>query len=261
MATFKAFPVINTAATGINIQRLRKEKGLTVTDLQKYFGFDAPQAIYKWQRGETLPSTDNLLALGFILGIPIEKILVFQTIELDEPQDNSCGSDFLYSDIQPTVSPVLSRTETITRIKTVKTNKAIRQIRLFFLLKWIPVQPGVTAHQDLLVHITVYTIAHSKKIGHTIVVVKGLADWIVVHIIEILAISENARQGVTHLFAARIIDLGSPKRVSNHMEPVQDNPSSSRALARNVSEACHSAVLLVQALPRPHCTEHRFLCH
>ena len=92
MATFKAFPVINMAATGINIQRLRKEKGLTVTDLQDYFGFDAPQAIYKWQRGETLPSTDNLLALGFILDEPIEKILVFQTIEQNEPQDNSCGS-------------------------------------------------------------------------------------------------------------------------------------------------------------------------
>ena len=100
MATFKAFPVINMAATGINIQRLRKEKGLTVTDLQDYFGFDAPQAIYKWQRGETLPSTDNLLALGFILDEPIEKILVFQTIEQNEPQDNSCGSDlsvFLFS--------------------------------------------------------------------------------------------------------------------------------------------------------------------
>ena len=95
MAAFKAFPVINMAATGINIQRFRKEKGLTVTDLQNYFGFDAPQAIYKWQRGETLPSTDNLLALGFILEVPIESILVFQTIEQNEPQDNSYGSDLI----------------------------------------------------------------------------------------------------------------------------------------------------------------------
>lgn len=92
MAVIRAFPVINMAATGINIQRLRKEKGLTVSDLQNYFGFDAPQAIYKWQRGETLPSTDNLLALGFILEVPIESILVFRTVEQSEPQDNSCGS-------------------------------------------------------------------------------------------------------------------------------------------------------------------------
>ena len=94
MATFKAFPVINMAATGANIQRLRAEKGYSVADLQDYFGFEAPQAIYKWQRGEALPSTDNLLALGFILDVPIEKILVFQTIEPCNPQDSSCGCDF-----------------------------------------------------------------------------------------------------------------------------------------------------------------------
>ena len=87
-----AIPVIDMTATGRNIVFLRKRAGLTVRDLQAIFGFANPQAIYKWQRGETLPSTDNLLALGFILGEPIEKILVFQTIEKTEPQDNSCGS-------------------------------------------------------------------------------------------------------------------------------------------------------------------------
>ncbi len=96
MATFRAFPVINMTATGANIQKLRKASGLSVTDLQNYFGFDAPQAIYKWQRGETLPSTDNLLALGYLLKVPIEKILIFQTIEQDDaPQDDSCGDHIL----------------------------------------------------------------------------------------------------------------------------------------------------------------------
>jgi len=41
------------------------------------------------------PGTDTLLTLGFILDEPIEKILVFQTIEQTEPQDNSFGSDHL----------------------------------------------------------------------------------------------------------------------------------------------------------------------
>ena len=72
----KMFPVINMAATGANILRLRKERNLTVADLQEYFGFDAPQAIYKWQRGETIPSTDNLLALGYLLGVSMDDILV-----------------------------------------------------------------------------------------------------------------------------------------------------------------------------------------
>lgn len=46
------FPVIDLAATGRNIQRLREERGLTVRDLQAYFGFEEPQAIYKWQKGK-----------------------------------------------------------------------------------------------------------------------------------------------------------------------------------------------------------------
>ena len=56
------FPVIDPVATGANITRLRQERGLTVHDLQRFFGFDAPQAIYKWQKGQSLPSIDNLYA-------------------------------------------------------------------------------------------------------------------------------------------------------------------------------------------------------
>ena len=50
------FPVIDPVATGANICRLRKDRGLTVRDLQHYFGFEEPQAIYKWQRGQSLIS-------------------------------------------------------------------------------------------------------------------------------------------------------------------------------------------------------------
>lgn len=92
----KMFPVINMAATGANILRLRKERNLTVADLQEYFGFDAPQAIYKWQRGETIPSTDNLLALGYLLGVSMDDILVTDSNgeNGEEPQDDSCGDCF-----------------------------------------------------------------------------------------------------------------------------------------------------------------------
>ena len=41
------FPVIDPVATGKNILSLRKEKGLTVKNLQEYFGFEEPQAIYR----------------------------------------------------------------------------------------------------------------------------------------------------------------------------------------------------------------------
>ena len=70
------FPVIDMVATGSVIKALREQNGYSVQDVQEYFGFDQPQAIYKWQRGETLPTVDNLYALSTLLGAPIKDILV-----------------------------------------------------------------------------------------------------------------------------------------------------------------------------------------
>ena len=70
------FPVIDPVATGENILRLRKARGLSVRDLQNWFGFEEPQAIYKWQKGKSLPTVDNLYALGALLHVPMEEILV-----------------------------------------------------------------------------------------------------------------------------------------------------------------------------------------
>ena len=89
----KSFPVIDMVATGKNIVRLRKKNGLSVADLQDYFGFEAPQAIYKWQKGISLPSTDNLLALGRLLDVTMEEILITRPAVIDiMPQEKSCGS-------------------------------------------------------------------------------------------------------------------------------------------------------------------------
>ena len=79
----KMFPVIDPVATGENIARLRKERGLTVRDMQDWFGFEEPQAIYKWQKGKSLPSVDNLYALGTLLDVPMEEILVPCTPKLN----------------------------------------------------------------------------------------------------------------------------------------------------------------------------------
>ncbi len=94
-----AFPVIDPVATGKNILSLRKEKGLTVRNLQEFFGFEEPQAIYRWQYGKTLPSVDNLYALSAILGVPIERILVPATygnlIQMEKQQEVPAASVFI----------------------------------------------------------------------------------------------------------------------------------------------------------------------
>ena len=78
MYTQTAYPVIDLAETGRSIERHRRQAGLTVRDLQTYFGFEYPQAIYKWQHGECLPTVDNLLALARLLQVPMEDLLVYE---------------------------------------------------------------------------------------------------------------------------------------------------------------------------------------
>ena len=71
-----SLPVIDVPATGMNIARLRMAAGLTVRELQAVFGFSTPQAIYKWQRGDALPTLDNMVVLAAVLGVTVEEILV-----------------------------------------------------------------------------------------------------------------------------------------------------------------------------------------
>lgn len=69
-------PAIDMVATGRNITKLRENKNLTVKQLQKIFGFTTPQAIYKWQRGQAMPTVDNLVVLAQVFDVAIDEIIV-----------------------------------------------------------------------------------------------------------------------------------------------------------------------------------------
>ena len=71
-------PTINISKTGQNIRQLRVSAGITVASLQKVLGFATPQAIYKWQRGDALPTIDNLVVLAAVLGVRVDDILIVQ---------------------------------------------------------------------------------------------------------------------------------------------------------------------------------------
>ena len=62
--------------TGRNIAMLRKINDLTIKDIQDSMGFNTPQAIYKWMRGEAIPSVDNLVILSELFDTAIDEILV-----------------------------------------------------------------------------------------------------------------------------------------------------------------------------------------
>ena len=78
-------PVIDLRATGKNIKRIREASGITVRQIQNVLGFSNPQAIYKWQKGECLPTIDNLVILAAVLGVTVDEILV--TDENDDSGD------------------------------------------------------------------------------------------------------------------------------------------------------------------------------
>ncbi|MBQ1729853.1 MAG: helix-turn-helix transcriptional regulator [Oscillospiraceae bacterium] len=69
-------PTIDIKATGQNIARLRNDTGITVKKMQDILGFGTPQAIYKWQRGDTLPTIDNMVVLADIFKVRIDDIVV-----------------------------------------------------------------------------------------------------------------------------------------------------------------------------------------
>ena len=70
------YPTIDLVKTGENITRLMKENNIKISDLQEIFGFEYPQAIYKWKRGECLPTVDNLIILSAVFKTTVDKIII-----------------------------------------------------------------------------------------------------------------------------------------------------------------------------------------
>lgn len=78
-------PIINVPQTGAKIDLLRKKKDISVKEMQKIFGFETPQAIYKWIHGRNLPTVDNLIVLAEIFNVTVEDILSINYIEINKP--------------------------------------------------------------------------------------------------------------------------------------------------------------------------------
>jgi len=67
---------VNLKATGANIKSLMIKNGVSVGALQKILGFSTKQAIYKWRRGETKPTIDNLVILADVFNCKLDDIVI-----------------------------------------------------------------------------------------------------------------------------------------------------------------------------------------
>lgn len=71
------YPIIDSVATGARINAYRIERGYSVADLREYFGLSTTNAIYKWLKGDSLPTLDNFLALSVLLHVPMNDLIVY----------------------------------------------------------------------------------------------------------------------------------------------------------------------------------------
>ena len=73
-------PVIDVAATGANIKSMMRTKGFKVADVQARCGFNTPQAIFKWMRGDAVPTIDNMIIIADMFGVTIDQIVIITRI-------------------------------------------------------------------------------------------------------------------------------------------------------------------------------------
>ena len=66
---------LDTVATGRMIKDLMVKKNVAIKDVSRAMNVSF-QAVYRWQKGETLPTISNLYILGQLLETDVDNMLV-----------------------------------------------------------------------------------------------------------------------------------------------------------------------------------------
>lgn len=69
---------INQQRTGQKLKIMFKLAGYDVKYIQKHLNLSCPQPIYRWFKGQNLPTAEKLYALSILLGVHMEELLVLQ---------------------------------------------------------------------------------------------------------------------------------------------------------------------------------------
>lgn len=68
------YPVIDVTRTGVNIARAIRDSAYSVGDVSDFLGISRSN-VYKYLRGDVLPSIDNLYALSSLLNVSMNDLL------------------------------------------------------------------------------------------------------------------------------------------------------------------------------------------
>ena len=69
---------IDYITTGINLKNQIKIAGYDVKYIKEYLDLHSVQAIYKWQRGECLPTVEHMFKISQLLDITIDNLVMQQ---------------------------------------------------------------------------------------------------------------------------------------------------------------------------------------
>ena len=69
-------PILDPVATGRNIDDIRRDRNLSVAALKDALGLSTTNAIYKWFRGDSMPTLDNIVIFSSILKVSINDMIV-----------------------------------------------------------------------------------------------------------------------------------------------------------------------------------------
>ena len=72
---------IDTIQTGRRLREIIRENNCKVSELQELLYLSCPQPIYRWTKGQVMPSVDNLYMLSRIFEMHMEDILVVRKAE------------------------------------------------------------------------------------------------------------------------------------------------------------------------------------
>lgn len=81
---YSEYPNIDLQETGRRIQSAIREAGYSVREVQEYLHLSCPQPIYRWFKGQILPSLNHMYALSRFLHIHMEDLIVAQDGKLQE---------------------------------------------------------------------------------------------------------------------------------------------------------------------------------
>lgn len=69
---------IDQQRTGQKLKIMFKLAGYDVNYIQDYLNLSCPQPVYRWFKGQNLPSVEKLCALSSLLDVHMEELLVLQ---------------------------------------------------------------------------------------------------------------------------------------------------------------------------------------